>query len=217
MLAAGFTEEVAAMRILIADDEAQVRFALRVLLGRQSGVEIAGEAIDRETLLSKMCASEPDVLLVDWELPGLDVDMVTALGRRYPTTRLIALSSQPEVGRAALAAGAHSFVSKSEHPEQLLAAIFRSNASTRTRRNEKTSPATFAEEVFRASYVSIHSAELALPDRKADRRRRDGYSRIAGRRRGGRRYPARQKPRRSPAASDSSRTRRNGTAKAEPD
>lgn len=73
-----------------------------------------------------MCTSRPDVLLVDWELPGLDVEVMSALGQHYPMTRLIALSSRPEAGQDALAAGAQSFVSKSEQPERLLTAIFRS-------------------------------------------------------------------------------------------
>ena len=112
------------MRILLADDQPKVRFALRVLLEQQPRLEIAGEAVDGEHLLAQVEATCPDLVLLGWELPGLAaVGALPALRRRCPDLRVIALSGLPEACRAALAAGADAFVSKAEPPERLLAAI----------------------------------------------------------------------------------------------
>jgi DNA-binding response OmpR family regulator len=66
-------------------------------------------------------------VLLDWELPGLTDAMKRSLmgnpGRRHA---IVVLSGRPEVRRAALDAGADEFVSKADHPEELLAALQRS-------------------------------------------------------------------------------------------
>jgi CheY-like chemotaxis protein len=59
------------MRILIADDQERVRFALRVLLAQQPGVQVVGEAANGEALLAQASAVAADLALVDWELPRL--------------------------------------------------------------------------------------------------------------------------------------------------
>ena len=112
------------MHILIADDQPKVRFALRVLLQRQSGLQVVGEAATADDLLSMMAINCPDLLLLGWELPGLvGIGSVSALRELCPDLSVIALSGLPGACRAALAAGADAFVSKADPPEQLLAAI----------------------------------------------------------------------------------------------
>ena len=116
--------EVTWMRILLSDDQAQVRFALRMLLERQSGVQVVGETVDAEELLDRAKATCPDVLLVSWELPGLGERVsLSALRQECPDLIVIALSGRPEARRAALQAGADAFVSKTDPPESLLALI----------------------------------------------------------------------------------------------
>jgi DNA-binding NarL/FixJ family response regulator len=58
------------MRILLADDQPKVRFALRVLLERQPGLKVVGEAADADDLLAQMETACPDLVLLAWELPG---------------------------------------------------------------------------------------------------------------------------------------------------
>jgi DNA-binding NarL/FixJ family response regulator len=112
------------MRILLADGQPRVRFALRVLLERQPGWQVMGEAADVRSLLAQMDTACPDLVLLDWGLPGRAVaDLLPALRRACPDLAVIALSGRPEVRRAALAAGADVFVSKADPPERLLAAI----------------------------------------------------------------------------------------------
>jgi DNA-binding NarL/FixJ family response regulator len=114
------------MRILLADAQPKVRFALRVLLERQPGVTITDEAADAVQLLVQAMNTCPNVVLLAWDLPGLsELDSVSALRRVCPDVVIIALSVRSEARRAALDAGVDAFVSKGEPPERLLAAISR--------------------------------------------------------------------------------------------
>jgi DNA-binding NarL/FixJ family response regulator len=118
------------MRVLLADDQAKVRSALRVMLRYQPGIDILGEAIDTTGLLDWVKVTCPDVVLLDWELPGLPpAALLPLLSFRCPRMQVIVLSSQPEARDAALAVGAHDFVSKGDPPEVLLEAIARCSAS----------------------------------------------------------------------------------------
>jgi DNA-binding NarL/FixJ family response regulator len=112
------------MRILLADVQAKVRFALRVLLERQPGCHIVGEATSSEDLLAQVQAACPDLVLLGWELPHpAKAELVAALREVCPNLVVIALSGRPEARKAALEAAADAFVSKGDPPEHLLAAI----------------------------------------------------------------------------------------------
>ena len=113
------------MRVLLADDRPKIRFALRLLLERQPGIEVVGEAADAEELLVRAMATFPDVVLLDWELPKLALDgcSLSALRGVCPHLCVIVLSGRPETRKTALAAGADAFVSKIDPPERLLAAV----------------------------------------------------------------------------------------------
>lgn len=113
-----------ASRVLIADDEPNVRFALGVLLAQQPGLRVEGEAADTKALLERMEADRPDVVLLDWDLGGVTGDaLLPAMRQRCPQTAVIVLSGKPGIRRAALAAGADAFVSKIDPPGRLLRAI----------------------------------------------------------------------------------------------
>jgi DNA-binding NarL/FixJ family response regulator len=113
-----------ARHILIADDQPQVRRALRLLLEQELEATVVGEAADVGSLLAQVAAGCPDLLLLDWGLPGMAAqDLLVALREACPALAVIVLSGQPEVGEDALAAGADAFVSKADPPEQLLAAV----------------------------------------------------------------------------------------------
>jgi DNA-binding NarL/FixJ family response regulator len=117
-------EREARMRVLLADDQVKVRFALRVLLERQPDVAVVGEASDARELADQLTATCPDALLLDWELPGLAATRVlAALLRGFPELTVIALSGRSEARREAEMAGASAFVSKTDPPECLLAVM----------------------------------------------------------------------------------------------
>ena len=114
------------MRILLADDQPNVRYALSVLLTRQSELDMVGEATDAYELEALMTSVEPDMLILDWLLPGLaEVGSIAALRFNRPELIIIALSGRPELGREAINGGADAFVSKIDPPERLLITIDR--------------------------------------------------------------------------------------------
>ncbi|MCB8924146.1 MAG: response regulator transcription factor [Ardenticatenaceae bacterium] len=119
------------MRLFLADDQIKVRSALRLLLEQEPDMAVVGEAADATGLLQGVAEKEPELVLLDWELPGLpSSQLLRLLQYERPSLHIIAMSSRPEVAHLALAAGAHRFLSKSEAPEQVLA-IIRSLCSSR--------------------------------------------------------------------------------------
>ena len=112
------------MRVLVADDQAKVRSALRLLLEQEPDVEIVAEAAEADDLLAQVQETRPDLVLLDWGLPSLPSNnLLPALRTLCPHLKLVALSGRPEARQAALDAGADAFVSKIDPPERLLAAL----------------------------------------------------------------------------------------------
>jgi DNA-binding NarL/FixJ family response regulator len=112
------------MRVLLADDQIEVRLALKILLGQESGLDIVDETGELANLLIKTKESRPDLVLIDWELSNLRVsDIIPVLRYLHPELRIIAMSGRPEASDAAIAAGVDAFVSKGENSEKLLEAI----------------------------------------------------------------------------------------------
>jgi DNA-binding NarL/FixJ family response regulator len=112
------------MRVLLADDHREVLSALRLLLDDEAGLQVVGEATDVRALLTATAALAPDIVLLDWELPGLpglpSSDVIRELLARRRDLTIIALSGRTEAERVALQAGASAFVSKGDPPERLL-------------------------------------------------------------------------------------------------
>jgi DNA-binding NarL/FixJ family response regulator len=120
------------MRVLVADAQMKVRSALRLILEQELGLSVVGEANEVEDLFAQAETIQPDLVLLDWELPGRQVDaaaglvgpgLLATLRSNLPHLRVIALSGRPEAHQVALAAGADVFVSKGDLPERLLAAV----------------------------------------------------------------------------------------------
>ena len=112
------------MRILVADNRARTRFALRTLLGQRPGLCIVGEATDAAGLLAQVEAACPDLVLLDWGLRDLVADdLLPGLRTLCPGLRVIALSGRAEDEATVLAAGADAFVCKADPADCLLAAI----------------------------------------------------------------------------------------------
>jgi DNA-binding NarL/FixJ family response regulator len=112
------------MRVLLADDQPEVRSALRCILEQEPELSVVGEAAEVKELVEQIEAVSPDLILLDWELPGLDAaNLPSALHADHPRPFIVALSGRPEAHRAALKAGADAFVSKGDPPDQLLATL----------------------------------------------------------------------------------------------
>ena len=133
------------MRILLADDQMRVRSALKLVLGQLPELQIAGEAADATNLLQALVEKQPDLVLLDWELPGLSPEqLLRLLWYERPSLKIIAMSSRPEAKQAALDSGIHAFLSKSDPPDQVLTIV--------QSLLEKGSKADEAESTFHALF-----------------------------------------------------------------
>ncbi len=112
------------MRVLVADDLLAVQSALALLLGQEVNLDVTGQAADAEGVLRAMAQDPPDVILLDWELPGMPAsDLVQQLRQAYPDLCIIALSSRPEAESAAVVAGVDAFIDKLSPSDALLDAL----------------------------------------------------------------------------------------------
>jgi DNA-binding NarL/FixJ family response regulator len=112
------------MRVLIADRHAATRSALRILLKEEPGLNVVGEAADGGELLAQVGATRPDIVVLDWELPGEEAAvLVPSLHTHDGRPSVVVLGGRPELAQAALAAGADAFVSKGDPPQRLLDTI----------------------------------------------------------------------------------------------
>jgi DNA-binding NarL/FixJ family response regulator len=114
------------IRVLVVDDHRLVRAGLVTLLGAAADVEVVGEAADGDQVLDVARATEPDVVLMDVSMPGVDGVAATRLllGER-PQTRVVALTSFSDRQRVSdmLAAGAIGYLLKDCAPDDLLAGL----------------------------------------------------------------------------------------------
>lgn len=107
-------------RVLLAAPQPDVRAALRLLLLDLS-MEVVGAAADWPAALALAPETQPDMLLVDWELIPIDSgNTLTQLRAVCPAAVVIVLISQLDARQqAALSAGADAFISKGEMPDRV--------------------------------------------------------------------------------------------------
>jgi DNA-binding NarL/FixJ family response regulator len=116
------------IRVLIADDQSLVRAGFRLILERQPGVEVVGEAATGAEAVAQARRLAPDVVLMDIRMPELDGIQATRLIRSDPATadiRVIILTTfdLDEYVYEALRADASGFLLKDLPPEQLAVAL----------------------------------------------------------------------------------------------
>ena len=114
------------IRVMIVDDHAMVRGGLRLFLSTQEDIEVVAEAEDGQKALSLCSQSQPDVILMDMVMPGMDGATATAQIREaHPDIQVIALTSflEKDLVRDALQAGAISYLLKDVDANRLAEAV----------------------------------------------------------------------------------------------
>ncbi len=113
-------------RFLLADDNPDLRSALRLMLETRLNTPLVLEAADYTCLIDQSLAHHPECLILDWELPGLgDGNGLTAVRELLPGVKIIVTSAWPEAAEGAATAHADAFVSKTDPPSEILNAIQR--------------------------------------------------------------------------------------------
>ena len=114
------------IQVLLADDHTLVRAGIRVLLEKLPGVQVAGEASDGRELLDLIKAAQPDVVLMDISMPGLNgLQALVSITRDSPHVRVIILSMHhnDEYVLQALKSGASGYLLKRAATAELAAAL----------------------------------------------------------------------------------------------
>lgn len=113
--------------IVVAEDHALVRQGLQLVLSREPRIRWLGEAGDGPTALALTRRLQPDVLLLDLGLPGLDgLDVMQAITAEQLPTRVVVVTARQDASsvRASLSYGAHAYVLKTDDADELIGAIF---------------------------------------------------------------------------------------------
>lgn len=121
------------IRVLIVDDQAPFRAALRMVVELTDGFEVAGEAHDGESGLAMTDELAPDLVLMDVQMPGIDgLEATRRLTAAHDGVKVIVLSTYhaEEYETPALNAGAIAFISKSDFGPHSLAALLEADADS---------------------------------------------------------------------------------------
>jgi len=113
-------------RVLVVDDYEPWRNYVCSVLTRQPGFEVLGEVSDGMKAVRKAEELQPDLILLDLSLPSMHgIDAARLMRRVAPCSKILFLTENrhPEVAEAALGAGGHGFVVKSDCGRELLIAI----------------------------------------------------------------------------------------------
>ncbi len=161
------------IRALIAEDQAMVRGALATLLSLEDDIEVVAQVARGDQVLDAARASEPDIALLDIEMPGqTGLEAAQELRHALPTCRVLILTTfgRPGYLRKAMEDGAAGFMLKDAPASELATAIRRAMAGERVvdpglaaaALSQGESPLTAREhEVLLASREHATVAELA--------------------------------------------------------
>ena len=114
------------IRILIAEDHALVRKGLRALLSAKADLEVIGEAVDGIEAVEMTLRLNPDIVLMDLEMPQKDgTSAIRDIRSQMPDCKILVITSYTDEERviAAIRAGANGYLLKTAVPDDLVRAI----------------------------------------------------------------------------------------------
>jgi two-component system, NarL family, response regulator NreC len=115
-----------AIRIVLADDHAVVRSALRMLLDAEGDLEVVAEAGDVDSAVRYVRGHQPNVLILDLNMPGgPSLQAVPAISEAAPDTKIVVLTMQsdPVFAREAMQAGVLGYILKEAADSELVKAV----------------------------------------------------------------------------------------------
>ncbi len=113
------------LRVLIADDHPVFRYGLRALIAADPGMELVGEATDGEEAVALVAAVQPDVVLMDLNMPGMNgIEATRRITPASPSVGVLVVTMlDDESVFAAVRAGARGYLLKGAEAAETLRAI----------------------------------------------------------------------------------------------
>ena len=114
------------MRVVVADDDVEVRTLVGFILSQDPTVLLVGEAQDGESAIILVRQAQPDLVVMDVMMPGVGgLEATRRIKRERPETRILVLTNltDDETRRSAFLNGADAFITKRDIVTRLLAAI----------------------------------------------------------------------------------------------
>ena len=153
------------IRVMIVDDHAIVRKGIRALLTESGDFEIVAEAADGQEAVLRAAETQPDVILMDLLMPGLDgIEATRQITAHQPKSRILVLTSFAADNKLfpAIKAGALGYLLKDSSPEELVRAI------RQVHRGEPALHPTIARKLLQeiAQPVDVKPAPEALTARE---------------------------------------------------
>jgi two-component system response regulator AlgR len=140
------------LKVLIADDEPLAAERLQLLLARSEGAALVGTASDGESAVSLSEALQPDLLLLDIAMPGLDgIAVARSLASQQPSPAVVFVTAFDHFAVAAFEVEAVDYLMKPVDPARLQRALDRARSYLRTRGDDKVRPVSRWLEEFWAS------------------------------------------------------------------
>jgi len=122
------------IKVMLVDDHDLIRYGLRRLLEDQAGIEVVEEADSGESALDKVRSVNPDVILMDINMPGIGgFEATSRLSKTHPECKVIVLTvhSEGPLPKRILEAGAVGYLTKGCPVEEMLEAIQKVNVGQR--------------------------------------------------------------------------------------
>lgn len=114
------------IKILLADDQKIVQRKLEQMLSPKANLQVVGVADDGESAIALVETLNPDVILIDIEMPKMNgIEAATIINRRFTNCKILVLSSHesPEYVQQIISAGADGYIRKTTSAEDLITAI----------------------------------------------------------------------------------------------
>ena len=111
------------IRVVVVDDDSHLRDLFKMMLRLEGGFEVVGEAGDGKAAISRVEECQPDLVMLDLEMPVMDgLEALPLILDAAPGTKVVVVSGFPEesLGARSLAAGAVAYISKGLEADALL-------------------------------------------------------------------------------------------------
>jgi DNA-binding NarL/FixJ family response regulator len=148
------------LQIFIVDDHPVVRQGLRAMLSSESDIAVMGMAASAKEAISLLSRQQPDVVLMDLRMPGMEgTEAIIELRRQTPDIRILVLTNyrSDEYIVRATQAGAMGYLLKNTPQEEIVKAV------RTVCRNERYVPKDIADRLFEAiSHAELSPRELEV-------------------------------------------------------